>query len=460
MHLYKLACLAFLASLALSPSALAQQPQPQPPASEVTPDRWPKRIEENGTKYMIYQPQVDSWDGSKYQAHAAVSVLPAGSKDPVFGALEISAVTIIDKQAKVVEFYAIDVLKASFPTAPAMAKQYQTEFQEILGSGPSSMSLDRLQASLVIERYEQKARSVPVNNQPPNLIFTHTPAILVLVDGSPVWQPVQGTLLTRLLNTRAAIIRDSTGIIYLHVLDGYVQAQDLSGPWTIAASVPDAVSETTDQLAQQKVVDLLAGPPDEKNGDKTPALASGMPTILVEASPSELIVTEGPPEWEPLPGTNLQYVKNTTGNVFKDPANQQIYVLVTGRWFVAPGFFGPWQYVPGKSLPADFARIPDDSPKENVKASIPGTPQAREAVISDQIPQMATVARSKVQFTSQVDGMPQIQAINGTSLSYVFNSPQPIIQVAPQEWYALQNGVWFTSTGLSVPGRSRRPCPR
>ena len=50
---------------------------------------------------------------------------------------------------------------------------------------------------------------------------------------------------------------------------------------------------------------------------------------------------------------------------------------------------------PATDLPADFANIPDDSPKENVKASIPGTPQAQEAVIAADIPQTAKVDRTK-----------------------------------------------------------------
>ena len=60
----------------------------------------------------------------------------------------------------------------------------------------------------------------------------------------------------------------------------------------------------------------------------------------------------------PIEGTNLLYVKNTTGNVFKSISDQLTYVLVTGRWFSAPGFDGPWVYVTKTMLPADFASIP------------------------------------------------------------------------------------------------------
>jgi hypothetical protein len=53
------------------------------------------------------------------------------------------------------------------------------------------------------------------------------------------------------------------------------------------------------------------------------------------------VITDGAPDWAPLDGTMLLYVKNTTGNVFKDLNDQNTYVLVTGRWFRGPGFTGP-----------------------------------------------------------------------------------------------------------------------
>ena len=71
-----------------------------------------------------------------------------------------------------------------------------------------------------------------------------------------------------------------------------------------------------------------------------------------------------------------------------------MYELVTGRWFRADSPAGPWAFVPGKDLPPDFAKIPDQSPKENVKASVPGTPQAQEAVIANSLPETAAIKRA------------------------------------------------------------------
>ena len=423
----------------------------KPPVEEVTPDPWPKTVEEDGAKYTLFQPQLDKWDGFLYEAHAAVSVLPAGAKDPVFGVLEIAATTVVDRNTRVVSFHDMTVIKATFPSVPGKASQYQGEFQTML-DGPSTMSLDRLQAALAIEGAEKRARAMAVRNEPPRLVFFQTAAVLISLDGEPVWRSVNGTSLKRAINTRALVLLDdSTKKFYIHLFDSFVMAPALTGPWTMAEPVPIDMRRIAENLAKEKVVDLMEGPADEKDPKKKLSLKNGVPQVVVATTPTELVVTEGAPDWVSIEGTNLLYVKNTTGNIFKNLNDQQTYLLVTGRWFRAPDFRGPWQYVAGKNLPPDFARIRDDSPKENVKASIPGTPQAQEAVIANEVPQTAVVDRAKARFTPQIHGAPVLKPISDTSLSYVFNSPDPTIMISPTEWYAVQNGVWFTASSVQGP---------
>jgi hypothetical protein len=439
----------FFAGLLAAMPCMAQEAQP--PAGEVTADPWPRIIDEGGVKYTIFQPQLDSWDGYQFAAHAAVSVLPAGLKEPTFGVIDITATTLVDKVSRTVELHDIKIEKALFPSAPNHAEAYRNSLQIIVSGGPSTMSLDRLQAALAITGVEAQARAVPVKNEPPQFVFAQSPTILVSIDGEPVWRPVKGTSLERVINTRALMLLDDrTGRYYIHLFDGFIEAPSLTGPWTAAKKVPPSAVKLAGELAKQRVVDLMEGQPDETT-KKTPSLQSGVPAIVVVTQPSELIVTEGAPDWQNIGQTNLLYMNNTTGNVFLDLNNQQMYVLVTGRWFRAPGITGPWQHVPVKDLPPDFARIPDDSPKENVKASVPGTPQAQEAVIANEIPQTATVYRSKATFTPQVSGAPELKPVADTPLMYVFNSPDPIIMVSASQWYALRSGVWFAAASLQGP---------
>ncbi len=441
----------FMLFLAVLPPLALHAQEPPPSAEEVTPDPWPKTASIGGVTYTLYQPQLDSWDGYLLSAHAAVSVQPAGAAEPVFGMLAFTAYTLVDRVGRTVHLQDFAVQKLLFPSAPEYTGQYQAGFLAMAPPQGRTIALDRLEAMLAAEGAQKKARAVQVRNDPPKFVFTQAPAILIPIDGDPVWRPVQGTSLSRVINSRALVLTDSkTGSYYIHLFDGFVTATSPAGPWTVARSVPSAATKVAEQLARQKIVDLMEGQPDE-NTKEVPSLKKGAPQVIVTTAPTELIVTRGAPDWVPIQGTMLLYASNTTGNLFRNLNDQMTYVLVTGRWFRASDPAGPWQYVAGRDLPPDFANIPDDSPKENVKASVPGTPQAQEAVIAAETPQTATVYRDKVTFTPQYNGAPELKPVPDTPLMYVVNSPFPVIMVSANSWYAAQNGVWFTAQAAGGP---------
>jgi hypothetical protein len=122
-------------------------------------------------------------------------------------------------------------------------------------------------------------------------------------------------------------------------------------------------------------------------------------------------------------------------------------VLVAGRWFRASRTEGPWEFVAANALPADFPKIPDDSPKENVKASVAGTAQAKEAAIEADVPQTAAIKKSETRMTPPaVDGQPGLEPIGGTPIRYVANTAAPIIEVDGKSFFAVENRVWFDAT--------------
>jgi hypothetical protein len=414
-------------------------------------DQWPKTAQLDGATYTVFQPQLDSWDSYNLAAHAAVSVQPPGSQAPVFGVLKVTAKTRVDRLARTVYFTDTTVQSATFPSAASFAGSYQQAFQALFVKGPFTISLDRMEAALAVLNAQNQAKSVPVENPVPAFVFSPTPAVLVTIDGDPAWRPVAGTAYQRVLNTRPLLLRDSSGTIYFHLFDGFLKAPGLAGPWTLAIPVPGDIVKTAFDLGKSGAVDLMEGPPDEKTGKK-PSLAAGAPGVIVVTKPTELIVTDGAPDWATLEGTGtLLYVRNSDANVFVDTNTQQNYVLVSGRWFTSRGLNGPWTYVAARDLPPAFAQIPDDSAKENVKASIPGTVQAKEALIATQIPQTAQVDRAKATFTPQLPGAPDVKPTEGTQLKYVANSPIPLIQVPSGTWFALQKAVWFTAPSPQGP---------
>lgn len=447
---------AIVVFLTLLPFPLQGAAAPAPAAAPATtPDGFPRTHASGVGLLTVYQPQLESWDNYRLVYTAACSVLPKGSKAPTFGVVTMHGNTQIDKPSRSVLFYDAWIEKVSFPSAPDRAGAFKAAFTEMLPAAGAEIPLDRLEAELLVTKAEVAQLTQPVKNDPPQIIFSQSAAVMVHIDGEPVWVKVEGTSLERVVNTRALIVRAAAGgDVFLHVLSGWMAASAIGGPWSVAWSEPEGVDALAQKLAKEGVVDLMDAAPSAGDPKKTPpTLQTAKPTILVATRPAEVIVTEGPLDWVPLEATNLLYVKNTTGNVFMETANQSVYVLISGRWFRAASTAGPWSFVAPSSLPGDFALIPDSSPKENVKASIPGTVQSKEAVIAAQIPQTALVYVDKVKFTPKIAGAPVILPIDGTALSYVANSPDPIIEIGPMQWYALQSGVWFTAASVSGPWR-------
>ena len=408
---------------------------------------WPREIGASGQTFTLYQPQVESWSGGVLEVREAVAV-SEDKKNPHFGVIWYSAKTHVDKIERVVTLTDVQISKVSFPASPEKADSYQKILQVKAVDAPTTIALDRLQADLAAHGAHARVASVDVQNTPPKIIFSSVPALLVPVDGEPRYQKVSGTKMTRVINTKVLLLRDKSGTFYLHVFDGWLTAKSLEGPWSVAKKPPRSLSKAQKQVAKTAKVDLLEG----SSGKVTPSLKKTVPVIYVETKPAALVVTQGKPDYVPLDGTQLLYATNTTGNVFVALEDNRTFVLISGRWFVASSPSGPWTYVAPSDLPADFVKIPDDSPKENVKASVPGTAQAQEAVIENSIPQTAVVEIEKLEMTPpHYDGQPKLKRIRGTSLHYVVNTNVPIIQVSPTAYYAVENGVWFYARSLGGP---------
>ncbi len=416
-----------------------------PPSDGAPPDDphgWPRSFQEEGLDFTVYQPQLEKWDGSRLDARSAVSIATATSPLPTFGTVWFTARTHVDKEERVASLEELTIARATFPSAADKTDAWLAVLRTHLPDQLKTMDLERLESGLATLEAERKAKSVRVQNEPPRIIFSPRPALLVLVDGAPVLRRVPGTTLDRVINTRALLLKDDAKArFYLGVVNRWLTSTSLEGPWTLTASPPAAADEARRTLVDTKTVDL-----HEEDAELTNLVNKGdVPAVFASTSPAELIETHGEPELEAIEGTSLHWVRNTDADVFVDsvdPLTHEWFVLVSGRWFRARSREGPWTFVPGKELPAEFARIPAAHPAGEVLASIPGTPQAQEAVIANEIPQTATVERHGAKIDVSYDGDPKFGPIAGTQLSYALNSDTPIVQSGAL-YYACDDGIWF-----------------
>ena len=441
-----LACL--LAGLVLCGGRQGQaQAQDLQPGQKIDPAllQWPRLVATNGYEFAVYQPQIGKWQGNQLEGRFATAVRPAGTTNETYGVIFFKARTEIDKVNRLVTLEDFEVTKADFPTQKEMQKQYVAMVQSFQPSTAKVIPLDHLEAVFAASADMAKVKVEPVKNDPPRVIYTTQPSLLVLVDGAPIFKPLTGDY-QRVVNTRPVLLLNTNAAYqgnYLYAGSRWYSASSLEGPWTVKPNLPPDLNVALEAAQVTKAVDLLL--PEDTNAP--PPLLQ----IYVSTTPAELIETTGVANMKSIQGTELLYATNTSNPIFYCLDDANYYVLISGRWFNGVSLYGPWAFVPPGKLPADFQKIPPDHEKSNVLASVPGTAQAQEAVIANSIPQTATIERDQAKLQVDYAGAPGFAPVEGTALQYATNTATPVVMVNPTSYYACQGGVWFVSPSPNGP---------
>jgi hypothetical protein len=409
------------------------------PGLAQTEASWPSTVTSNGATATIYEPQPTSWPGrTTVYATAAIMISKPGAKT-IVGTMDISAATSTDLTQRWVTFSHIQVLATHFPMLDTgQAAKVQARIVSFAATmGGRRIPLDTL--LLALNQTPLQTQPVATQNTPPVIFHSNSPAILVVTDGKPVLTALQGTGLSFAVNTNWSLFQQTaTGEWFL--LDGstWLSAPDFTGPYQPAGVLPPDFNKLPNDASFADVKKYVP------NG---PAPADP-PTVFVSTKPAQIIVTKGPPVLAPIAGAPLQFVKNASAEIIFDPASKNYYVLFSGRWFSAPGLTGPWAYAT-PNLPATFALIPANGPQADVLASVPGTAQAQEAVITAQIPQQASLPKTSTTTVTYV-GPPNFVPIAGTSMTYAVNTYAQVI-AANGRYYACVNGAWYVSNTATGP---------
>jgi hypothetical protein len=409
---------------------------------------WPRKIAANGNQLTYYQPQVDSWtDYRQLDGRVAVVLTPAGGQS-VPGMITLQAQTSTDMEERTVVIHDIKLTNSLFPSLDEATQQKMRAIVEGLFPKDSVLiSLDRMLAAA--EHSEGPGQKITLKTDPPKIFVSIEPAILLLVDGEPVRAPIPQTSIEVIVNANWDLFFDKAGHqFYLSQAPLWLGAPTLNGPWSIVTSLPP---------------DMTKLPDDWEDVKKTipPAVPAGTqaPKVFYNNNAAELIAFDGAPQWDAIPGTNLAYATNTDSDFFIDYTTNRFYYLTSGRWFTALQRNGPWSFASDK-LPADFGTIPPDSPAADVLPSVPGTDDARDAVMMAQIPTLAVVNKAAAAADVKVsyEGEPQFKPIETTQLSYAVNTDSKVIKVGDLYYLCFQ-GVWFMSRGANGPWETATTVP-
>src|SRR5262245_23740642 len=428
------------------PATTAAKPAAPAPPQPPDPDGgWPRNYTtKSGAALVVYQPQIASWDNQTHAvAFAAVSYALPGAEKPAMGTIKLEANTRVAVSDRLVSFTDFAITESNFPTLSR--DQVRTAVEELTNGIPKDervIALDRVLASI------DKSQIIPKNVEgrkadPPTIFYSTTPAILINLDGDPIWSPIKENDLKFAVNTNWDLFQhEPTNTFYLRNGQNWLQASAYTGPWKAAGDLPGSFAKLPKD--DQNWNEVRAAVPGKKlSADKAPK-------VFVSTQPSELILLTGAPNYLVVGSTQLLWVSNTLSDLFRLGKTGLVYYLVAGRWFSAPDFTGPWTFA-SQNMPEEFKKIPLEHERSRVLASVPGTTQAAEAVLLAQIPQTARVNKKTVKAPEVVyQGDPKFEPIDKTTVSRAVNTDKDIIKVGDLYYMCFQ-GVWFMSKTATGP---------
>jgi hypothetical protein len=423
----------------------AAQTTAEPPPGSNADTGWPRPVTLKTGTALWYQPQIETWKDQKYViAWSAVSYQPTGATQPALGTIKIEGPTAVSVDERVVRMD-LSITEYNFKTlAPDRVKALVAEMQD-RPMHERVLDLDRVIA-YVADSPLQVRDAEGMKADPPQIFWAPAPAILLNLDGDPIWSPIEGLDLRYVVNTNWDLFEHTTSkMFYVRYNTSWLQAQSIDGPWSaVSGKLPESFSKLPKNDNWKEVSEAVPG---KKLSDKE------LPKVFVSTVPAELVVITGKPNYLKVQGAStLLWLSNTEADVFRMGLNGDYYFLVAGRWFKASSLDGPWTFAT-PTLPDDFKKIPVEHPRSRVLASIPGTPQATEAVLLASIPRTARVNKKELKAPDVVyqGGQPQVQEIKGSKgVQQVVNTDKDIVKVG-DVYYMCFQGVWFMSKSANGP---------
>ena len=202
---------------------------------------WPKKIIAEKGEIIVYQPQVESFDGNSLSTRSAVSVemnevKEGEKKGPVFGVIWMAAKVETDREERMVHIRSLSIPRVRFAgSTPEQEAKIAAIIEAEVPKWNHEISLDRLLASLALVEDEKK-EAANLEMAPPKIIYSKIPAVLVTIDGEPQLNIMEGsTDLMRVINTPFLIVFDVTLKKYFLYAgkDAWYSAASIEAEWSI-----------------------------------------------------------------------------------------------------------------------------------------------------------------------------------------------------------------------------------
>lgn len=297
------------------------------------PEGWPRSYDVGNGRMVLFQPQFTEWtDFKTIDALVAAQYLKAPDANPLFGVIGLKGATSYDDDAGLIVIRDIAVTQLNFSgLAREDLKALALETGKLLPAGPITVPEARVTASLA----EQKRMTdvVGLKADPPRIVISTTPSILVQTEGEAVYAPVKGRAgLSFAVNTNWDLFRiDEGSALYLRDDTHWLTASAIGGPWSAATALPP----------------LLLNLPDDDWADARAALppeayeGGTIPKVITTDAPIEMILFKGEPTLQDVPRTSLQWASNTSRTCFSTRQGSSGTCSSQADGFVPRHWMGP-----------------------------------------------------------------------------------------------------------------------
>jgi hypothetical protein len=411
--------------------------------------RWqyPREREVNGRKVIVYAPQIRSWDEFKHFTAQVAVEFPGANEHARYAVIELSGDTVLDRATRIVRVPKPKVDRVTFSGGRG-TEEHEKRVRAAVEAEPLEMPLDVFLYYLA-DGVLESPPPAGFNQDPPPIHVVESPAFLLFVDGETVKTAIGDTGLELISNANFPLFRDTkSGTYYLLSGDHRYSAAKLDGPWSVTAELPPAFGRIPAEGEFATLAKVAAATPK-------PGAA---PRVITTFRPAEIVVIDGKPRGREIAGTGgLESIVNTASPLFR--LDGTYYLLVAGRWFSTKDLQrGPWKFT--MPLPDAFARIPDDDDAAEVRASVPGTLEARRAVLEAQLPQSKTVKAGAAPdvIVAYAGGTPKFEPIPQTQVARAVNTGNDIIQYA-NKYYLCYEGMWYVADKPTGPWAATADVP-
>ena len=286
-----------------------------------------------------------------------------------------------------------------------------------------------------------------IKADPPKMFWAPAPAILMNLDGDPIWSPIEDLDLRYALNTNWDLFEHTPSkTFYLRYND--VVAAGHGGDRAVVARERQAPGQLLEAAGQRE----LEGSQGAQSRQE--ALGQGRAEGLRQHETGRADRARGRcqlPEGRRRADAALGQ-QHGGRSVSHGP--QRRLLLPRRRTLVQGGHASTARgRLPRRPCQPDFKQIPVEHPRSRVLASVPGTRQATEAVLLASIPRTARVNKKELKAPDvDLPGRAAVQADRGLQgrVEQAVNTDKDIVKYGDLYYMCFQ-GVWFMSRAATGP---------